>query len=413
MFRYRRFLPALVGGIRYLLRDEFTTDLAAGSVNGTAAEPGPGVRAVVDTENKLSLSGGYLTFASGKASPAYGDPGLWEGAITRTAGKMVIGAINLSTLGYCSFIGYGTGQSGATTESLKQYSTSKVQVFCNGGALTIDVAPSLVVSTSYRGAVILKTTGTMFFIKGGIYSNWTLLYINSLSNTATLYPACINYNAVFTSDFIRIPTTLWLPTPLLSDGFGGTWPMSDGLGHAEGIAGGIGAGGGGLTWTVQLGTWEIAAGVASSSALDASGISIATATLNTADAWYSCILAYSAGNAGVIVRYADAANYSYIIHDGTNVKLFEVTTAAPYPGTQRGTTIKAPAAGARLIIDASGATIRIYYNEALMFVYASAVNTTATKIGLITSNVNNTFNDAVAYAKGTGGEYSVLDKYSN
>ena len=44
--------------LRYLLRDEFTTDLAAGAVNGTAAEPGPGTRTVVDLGNRLYIIGG-------------------------------------------------------------------------------------------------------------------------------------------------------------------------------------------------------------------------------------------------------------------------------------------------------------------------------------------------------------------
>lgn len=222
----------------------------------------------------------------------------------------------------------------------------------------------------------------------------------------------MTFDTTAISSFLHIPLTHWLPTPLLSDGFGGTWPTSDGLGHAEGIAGGLGSGGGGLTWTAQLGTWGIAAGVASCSILDASGIGIATATLNTADVWYSCVLGYSAGSGGVIVRYTDAANYVYAINDGTNVKLFEVTAASPYPGTQRGTGVKAPAAGARLIVDVSGAAARVYYNEALIFTYATVADTTGVMIGLITNNVNNTFNDAVAYAKGTGGEYAVLDRYS-
>ncbi|MFA4834849.1 MAG: hypothetical protein WC749_02090 [Dehalococcoidia bacterium] len=178
-------------------------------------------------------------------------------------------------------------------------------------------------------------------------------------------------------------------------------------------AGGLGSGGGGVTWTARLGTWANAAGVASCTALDGvAAIGIATATLNTADVLYSCVLGYSAGSGGVIVRYTDAANYVYAINDGTNVKLFEVTTASAYPGTQRGTAVKAPAAGARLIVDVSGAASRVYYNEALIFTYASVADITGKTIGLITNNTGNTFDNAVAYAKGTGGEYSILDKWS-
>ena len=39
MNRLVRFAPVLFGQTRYLLRDEFKTDLAAGAVNGTLAEP--------------------------------------------------------------------------------------------------------------------------------------------------------------------------------------------------------------------------------------------------------------------------------------------------------------------------------------------------------------------------------------
>ena len=40
----------------WLLYDQFTTIRAVTAVNGTAAEPGPGTRVVVDTESKLSIT---------------------------------------------------------------------------------------------------------------------------------------------------------------------------------------------------------------------------------------------------------------------------------------------------------------------------------------------------------------------
>ena len=59
--RSRAQQAAIWGGVSYLLRDEFTSALAAGSVNGTAAEPGPGTRAVTDANSKLSITGGALS----------------------------------------------------------------------------------------------------------------------------------------------------------------------------------------------------------------------------------------------------------------------------------------------------------------------------------------------------------------
>jgi len=53
---YRGTHYALRGGagIAYLLRDEFHTDRAAGSVNGTPAEPGPGTRTAVEVDGQLT-----------------------------------------------------------------------------------------------------------------------------------------------------------------------------------------------------------------------------------------------------------------------------------------------------------------------------------------------------------------------
>jgi len=41
--------------IRYLIRDNCNTAAAAGSVDGTDADPGPGARSVTDSENKLKI----------------------------------------------------------------------------------------------------------------------------------------------------------------------------------------------------------------------------------------------------------------------------------------------------------------------------------------------------------------------
>src|SRR3990167_10219573 len=77
----------------YAVADEFTTDRAAGAVNGTAAEPGPGgSRAVTDSlGTKLSLSGGIAIIASHTAN---NDPSLNLDAITRVAGKVFIIKLN-------------------------------------------------------------------------------------------------------------------------------------------------------------------------------------------------------------------------------------------------------------------------------------------------------------------------------
>src|SRR3990167_322284 len=68
--------------LSYTLNDQFTTDRAAGAVNGTSAEPTGGTRTVVDTNSKLSISGSQLSFATGGVD--YGvNPGIWYGSASR------------------------------------------------------------------------------------------------------------------------------------------------------------------------------------------------------------------------------------------------------------------------------------------------------------------------------------------
>ena len=79
-------------GLTLLIHDTFATDRAAGSVDGTAAEPGPGTRQVIDTAGtKLAVSGSALVIDGGSSL----DPGIWYGSLERAAGLcLLIGSIN-------------------------------------------------------------------------------------------------------------------------------------------------------------------------------------------------------------------------------------------------------------------------------------------------------------------------------
>jgi hypothetical protein len=59
-----------------LLYDTFTTDDAAPITSPRTCEPGPGVATIVDTTNKLTISGGALVFSEGNTA---GNPGIWIG----------------------------------------------------------------------------------------------------------------------------------------------------------------------------------------------------------------------------------------------------------------------------------------------------------------------------------------------
>ena len=86
-------VPVLFAGkIKYLLRDDFLDDRAAGSLLGTPADPGPGTRAGQDSNDKMSTSGEKLLMSR----QANYDPKFALDAVTREAGRLMIGHVNLS-----------------------------------------------------------------------------------------------------------------------------------------------------------------------------------------------------------------------------------------------------------------------------------------------------------------------------
>lgn len=397
--RYERILRSGGGGVAYDLLDQFLTDRAAGAVNGTQAEPTGGVRTVVDTESKLSLSGGKATFSGGKASPAYGDPGLWEAAITRTVGKLIFVHFNSSTLSNrILVITVDVDQAGAGTYTFLLNGTINIQA--RGGQAVMGAG--LAANTDYIAIFALNSTGCQQFLYGGAYTVPKLLYRDPQSNAATLYPGLVGFSAVWVSDYIKSPVNLWLARPLASDGFASSFGTTDGLGHVD-ASSSLGSGGGGLTWTQQAGTWTVAIGKANASALSG-GLAIATIPTASKDVFVSADLTRSGGNVGIVARYADADNYLRAYHDGTNVVLEQVLAGTP---STLMTAAKAYSANARLELALDGNNAQLWYNHSRVNIVSTVdPSLTATAHGLYSTNTGNTLDNFSVWAVGTGGEYS-------
>ena len=242
--------------ISWLLRDEFITNLAAGSVDGTAAEPGPGTRAVTDTNSKISIASGLLSFATGAAN----HDSLSLDIVPRAAGRIMVVPITIAS-GSDLDVGWDVDDASVVSESFLFGSAARIQLrVIAGGAPTVGAWSA---ATKYYLALIMRAAGSVWFIKGGAFTNWAWLW-NSSGGSAAMYPRLRVGTAIpLTADFIRISDDLWLPQPELSDGFAvanGTLLntlLSDGLGHAEGVTGGIGAGGGGRSWSLAPDTYTI------------------------------------------------------------------------------------------------------------------------------------------------------------
>jgi hypothetical protein len=163
-------LAAILSNAFYYIRDFFTTDLPAGSLDGTAAEPGPGVRNSIDSGNNVVITGSELVSSGivGANDPLFiydpvdfklGLTAKWEINWTsnRSGGGWVASAV---PVGARANLGVGDN-SGA----LYTYPPDIVEIV-------------LSTATDYTIWATLHATGGAIWAQGGVFAVPTLLWVD-------------------------------------------------------------------------------------------------------------------------------------------------------------------------------------------------------------------------------------------
>ena len=455
---------------KYLLRDDFSDTRAALNVNGTLAVPGPGTRAVVDTGGNVNTQLGRIRCV---AFVANGNPFLtYTPTITRAAGRLAV---------FSAFDEWGAGRFSAGFWDLANplVPTNALGAWVDiGGIIGIasnganDFTPglfSIVGITDNPMAVGLRASGAFYWHKTG--GNWRLDFISSIGSTATLYVGWgIRLSSLASLAYIRVPVTLWLPTPLASDGMSSA-TLTDGLGHAEGVAGGIGAGGANVPWATAA-TWAVAGGVALNTPVLGAEQNSGALVVGT---WYSitatqvnyfyvgCAIGDSfratattaldvnnkvkafttaelfrplnASMTADVIAQTKAVAMTARTHSGLAIRLNDPTpptsgilaffdqgsvTVVGVSGatwTQLFTAAKAFAANDNLQLIADGVNVRLIHLTSagvatLIGSTAAATITTGGYDDLFSTDPGNTLDNFMVYARGTGNEYAILDKWS-
>jgi lysophospholipase L1-like esterase len=178
----------------YSFRDAFTSPNSAPLPSPRIADPGPGSGiTLVDTESKLSIKGGKLQFTFATAQ-AWGDPCYLFTGLSRTAGRTLFGTITLQSITVACLIGWNAN---GTSNNGQAYGA----VLFNAGSLNVRIslgsAPQVgtyATYITYKCAIVLRAAGSFIFIKGGAFTNWTLLWVDRVDNQATVYPCFSNKN---------------------------------------------------------------------------------------------------------------------------------------------------------------------------------------------------------------------------
>jgi len=392
LYFFNRKINRLARGVildDYTLYDQFTTALAAGSVNATNAEPVGGARTVTDTNSKISIASGVLSFALGAAT----DNGIWWGTNTRVLGKALLGNFFLTDNTQNIYFGWDANQATGITDAINFNSSAGVlKISSSFTDITVDAYSA----ANYVVALIMRATGMFYFIRGGAFTNWALLYTSLAVSSAGFPGIRLNNTHAFTADNIRVPKRLFIPVPLQSDGMSAA--TTDGAGNAEAN----GAAGNAYT---NVGTWGVAAGVRSCSVLSG-GVGFSYLPCTSSNVVMDAAVTRTGDNAGIVARYADANNYLIAYTEGTNAVCVQVVAGTP-------TTLRTGAVtyGAgnvlRLILD--GTAGRLFYNNLAVGAVFTVPASTSLNHGLYTSNTGNTFDNLVIWARGNEGQYGGLD----
>jgi lysophospholipase L1-like esterase len=404
----------MASNLRYqtLLQDDFTADLAAGALTGTLATDGVNVRTVpLDTALRVQTTGGKLYFNNGAA---WNNPGVYYPEIGRYPGVTMIGMVDKPAAGGLCQFGFSdviSGVPGGDNPHLFYSSAGDIQSSGDStGISNIIYVPNASVPASYKFAITMRRRAAFLFLNLG--STWKMVFRSVYSLANALRPAAVGNNSKPYFDTLRVVSG-FMPIPVASDGFSGTWPTTDGKGHREGQAGEIGAGGSGRTWTAQVGTWGAAAGVASASALDG-GIALATVDAGTPDINASMRVSARTGNVGLVFRYIDAQNYAYAYYNGTSITIRQVVAgvdsevAAPVVTTWANNTLA--------VLHVDGVSVRLLWcnsGDSWSKTCAGTLDAslTGTKVGLYVDNTATTIDTFDVYALGTEGQYANLDRY--
>lgn len=220
---------AVMGGLRYLLRATFDAanqGFADGQVLDTVAEGvQEGQLTVVELDGTLAIVGNKCAFTA-QVTPAWGDLALYSQGIARALGRgLLVSRVNVGAINtYGNPISWGEAVPPITDWVYAMYFQNVGTIMAwvrqvgGGGTLEWAVVGAYAAATDYELAIVLGgydvngvpwrsgeaaanyLYGAAWFVKGGAYATWTLLWRSALRNDATLYASMEGMTFVGTLD---------------------------------------------------------------------------------------------------------------------------------------------------------------------------------------------------------------------
>ena len=354
----------------YLLRDEFTTARAAGSVNGTPCEPGPGTRLLADTAGSVTIADGKLV--AGDGTGGYNDPALWSAAQVR------------ADVGALSAVLRPTGTAGGSNDiagmllidpsnapanplltSMGLYQWTPRWRIPQLGTSVPNGATTRLRCIDYLGAVIPRPSGGAWVaVSGGIYGTFpsaTLLWVYDTGSDDPIYVSLQNHIGAAYYDLWTVLKASKLAAAYTTRY--GAALAADTFTRADGALGNTEVGN--LAWTQTLNQFSIGSGkLVHSHGTGLKFCLVTTPTVARIIEWTIRTPAAGYFETDVVFRYANSSNHFACRLDST-VPSYTIYKVVGGSLTTLSTGAAAFAANTtyRLVVVDTGSVIRFYANN--------------------------------------------------
>lgn len=254
------------------------------------------------------------------------------------------------------------------------------------------------------------TYGCSCFIKGGAFTDWTLLWRSPEETTATLYVVCEAFGTgTYDYDNLRVPEYDYssVVQPMIKD------TMTDvGLTSLDAHSPNVNSVGN--PWVENSGNWRINAGGTAAQLVATLALSSATIETGLSDVWLEAWATTTLNfwsfsqNSGLILRLSDANNNWRIVFTRTNFSIVEVNGGVPTPRTNFALAL-ASGVFYRVVASSDGQEIRGFIpTQNATGNFSSAFNQNATKHG-ITVYTNTEEADNFSVLPRASSDYDGLD----
>jgi hypothetical protein len=374
-------------GVAELLSNEFTL----------------GTKTVSDWSDLGFYSTDSVVKALGKAM-------LWMMEVTNVNSYLAVGLNDAPSVNAPTFWEYSLY---AATATLRVTCDAAPVASVDCGALTADAEHECAIVMGgydvnqqpwYEGAVGTFTYGASVFIRGGAYTDWTLLFRVEYGGS-NVRPASVlrSTGGRLYVDNVRVPTFDYSAAlqPVNADWF--TGPNGQSLDvHVPDVGG---------MWNEDVGDWDIQGNRANTVAPQpASPRYVATVETGLADAHVRVTAQCQAGDwAGLVFRYTDSQNFwvTYFLEGLNEFRIGEVNAGVGTTRASVGVAI-APATDYSISNIADGQDMQAFLDYANKLTWTSAFNQNATRAGMRGGHVGALFNN-FHVNRVRGSQYNVLN----